>query len=74
MSLLHISISVVSGSLSENYISIGITLSCVLLVLQMSLHRLQEDHNCLVGLYVRTESAPFSHFDSETDLKAQTLK
>lgn len=74
MSLLYISILVVSGSLSENYILIGITLSCVLLVLQMSLCRLHEQHNCLVELYIRTESAPFSCFDSEFELKAPIVK
>lgn len=74
MSLLRISILVLSGSLSEKYILIGITLSCVLLVLQMSLHRQQEDHNCLVELYFRTESAPFLGFNSEIELKAQTVK
>lgn len=74
MSLLHIRILVVSGSLNEKHILIGVTLSCILLVLQMSLHRLQEDHNCLVGYIFRTESMPFSYFDSEIELKAQTVK
>lgn len=74
MSLLHISILVVSGSLSENCILIRIPLSCVLLILQMSLHRLQEDHNCLVELYIRTESVPFFCFDSEVQFKTQAVK
>lgn len=74
MSLLHISIVVVSRSLSEDCILIGIKISYGLLVLHMSLHRLQQDHDSLMQLCISTESVPFFHFDSAIEFKAQAVK